>query len=156
MKKLLCIFLICFPSVVMAGVPSAIATKEISHLFECLNFSTCEFNRNGSWYKADKATAHLSRKYEYLLRRNLVSSTEDFIERAATESSMSGKPYLVRCGNSSPVTSNSWFKEELAKYRRDHAVMSLTALSRRPRDGGDRFERRTEASLLGASSEFQL
>jgi Family of unknown function (DUF5329) len=71
----------------MAGEPSAIATKEISHLFECLNFSTCEFNRNGSWYKADKAAAHLNRKYEYLLRRNLVSSAEDFIERAATESS---------------------------------------------------------------------
>jgi hypothetical protein len=117
-KKFLCIFLICFPSIVMAGGPSAIATKEISHLFECLNFSTCEFNRNGSWYKADKAAAHLNRKYEYLLRRNLVSSAEDFIERAATESSMSGQPYLVRCGNGSPVTSNSWFKEELSKYRR--------------------------------------
>ena len=118
MKKLLCIFLICFPTIVMAGEPSAITTKEIAHLFECLNCSTCEFNRNGSWYKADKAAAHLNRKYEYLLRRNLVSSTEDFVERAATESSMSGKPYLVRCGNGSPVASNSWFKEELARYRK--------------------------------------
>lgn len=136
MKNLLCIFLICFPSIVMAGEPNAIATKEISHLFECLNFSTCEFNRNGSWYKPDKAAAHLNRKYEFLIRRNLVSSAEDFIERAATESSMSGKPYLVRCGNSRPLTSNSWLKEELAKYRRDQAVMSLTAPSRRPRDGG--------------------
>jgi hypothetical protein len=113
MKKLLCLLLICFPSMVMAGEPSAIAAKEISHLFECLNFSTCEFNRNGSWYTPDNAAKHLNRKYEFLLRRNLVCSAEDFIERAATESSMSGKPYWVRCGNSSPVTSNSWLRKNL-------------------------------------------
>ena len=102
----------------MAGEPSVIAKKESSHLLEYLNSSTCEFNRNGSWYKADKAAAHLNRKYEYLIQIGRISSAEDFIERAATESSMSGKPYLVKCSNGSPVTSNSWFKEELAKYRR--------------------------------------
>jgi hypothetical protein len=100
-----------------AGLPAP-AQAEIAHLFSYLEKSGCQFNRNGSWYAPAEAVGHLNKKYQYLLDKNLVSSAEDFIERAAKESSMSGKPYLVKCDNAAPVESAIWFKRELAAYRK--------------------------------------
>lgn len=117
-RSYLCLFLIFFPGILIAGEPDATATKEIAHLFEYLSSSSCEFYRNGSWYNVDRAVAHLDEKYKYLSWRGLINSAEDFIDKAATNSSMSGEPYLVKCGNDSPVSSNDWFKEELARYRK--------------------------------------
>lgn len=54
--------------------------------------SGCTFIRNGSEYPAAEARAHLQKKLDYLERKDLVASSEDFIERAATQSSLSGKP----------------------------------------------------------------
>jgi hypothetical protein len=90
--------------------------QEISHLFTHLKSSGCEFNRNGSWYNADKAVEHLNQKYEYLLNKGLIATTEDFIQKAAAESSMSHKPYIVKCGEKES-TSATWFKDELTTYR---------------------------------------
>jgi hypothetical protein len=42
----------------------------------------------------------------------------DFIEEAATKSSMSGRPYLMRCAGGAPVTTNQWLREALERYRR--------------------------------------
>jgi Family of unknown function (DUF5329) len=96
----------------------AVAKKEIDHLIAHLQSSGCEFNRNGSWYDAASAVGHIQRKYAYLLDHNLVPTTEAFIERAASESSMSGKPYLVRCHGQPEVRSGDWFRAELSSYRR--------------------------------------
>jgi len=52
-----------------------------------------------------------------LLKRGLVPDAETFIERAASEGSASGKPYLVKCSDAAPVTSGAWFREELARFR---------------------------------------
>lgn len=94
------------------------AKQEISHLFSYLENSGCRFNRNGTWYQPKEAVAHLGKKYQYLVEKNLAPSAEAFIERAATESSLSGKPYLVQCEGATPVESAPWFKLELAKYRK--------------------------------------
>jgi hypothetical protein len=91
---------------------------EINHLFTYLENSGCEFNRNGSWYNAKEASAHLRKKYGYLEEKKLVKSAEDFIERAATKSSVSGKAYQVRCVGAAPVESAGWFTAELVRYRR--------------------------------------
>ena len=86
-------------------------------MFSALRESNCEFSRNGSWYNAQKASEHLQRKYDYLLKKKLVTSTESFIELAATKSSMSGKAYQVRCGKAAPVSSQSWFTSKLTGLR---------------------------------------
>jgi hypothetical protein len=103
-----------------AAPPPPAAQQEIKHLLAYLKDSGCEFNRNGTWYGANEATGHLKKKYDYLLKKELVASAEDFIRQAATESSMSGKPYTVRCGASSPSPSGEWFKAELEKHRAAH------------------------------------
>ena len=99
------------------AAPPAAARQEIAHLIGYLTASGCSFQRNGSWHDAAQAAKHLQRKYDYLLKRDLVASSEDFIARAASESSLSGKPYQVRCGGTAPVASAAWLKAELAKYR---------------------------------------
>lgn len=108
--------LVVFGSVA-AAEPDARTRDEIAYLFSTLRSSDCQFFRNGDWYAAQRATQHLNTKYEYLLRKGLVSTTETFIDRAATRSSFSGKPYLVKCANADAVESHRWFSDELARYR---------------------------------------
>ena len=99
-----------------AAEPAATKT-EIAHLFSVLETSNCQFNRNGSWYSAKEAAAHMRTKYKYLQDRDLIPSAEKFIERAATESSFSGKAYQIKCADSLEQPSGSWFLAVLAKYR---------------------------------------
>ena len=98
--------------------PPASTKLEIDYLFSELKTSGCEFNRNGTWYSAAEASAHLNKKYDYLKKKNAVSTTEDFIDNAATKSSMSGEPYFVRCKDASRVESAIWFKDTLKKFRK--------------------------------------
>jgi len=94
------------------------APSEVGQLFRALEASGCSFNRNGSWYSASEASAHLHRKYDYLTRKGLAGTAESFIDLAASKSSMSGRPYLVRCGSGTPVESRAWFLGKLAELRR--------------------------------------
>jgi hypothetical protein len=109
--------LLLLPTFAFAGGLSPAAEQEIRHLMSYLQASGCRFNRNGNWYSAKEAVEHLNKKSDYLIRKGLLSSTEDFIAKAARESSMSGKPYQVQCGSSAPVESSNWLRGELTKYR---------------------------------------
>ncbi len=100
MRFLLAIALSIFCGTTLCQVPADPAPREIAGLFARLEQSNCQFNRNGSWYDAKQASDHLRQKYDYLVRRHLVTNAESFIDLAASKSSMSGKPYLVRCADS--------------------------------------------------------
>jgi hypothetical protein len=91
--------------------------NEVNFLLGYVAGSGCEFYRNGSWYNSQKAHVHLRGKYKYLTEKNLVDTTEQFIERAASESSMSGKPYQIRCAGGTAVNSQQWLLEKLAQLR---------------------------------------
>ena len=99
------------------AAPSAKARQEIAGLMQALGASRCEFNRNGSWYDATRARAHLQRKYDYLLKKDLVDSAEQFIDRAASRSSFSGKAYRVRCPGRSEQDAAGWFRDQLQRLR---------------------------------------
>jgi hypothetical protein len=115
---LLTVIILSFLSNVATGATANVeAQGEIEYLFAFLEKSDCEFNRNGTWYDGKEAVAHINRKYQYLLKKGLVSTTESFIERAASKSSMSGRAYQVRCGRGDPVESKDWFFLELEKMR---------------------------------------
>lgn len=117
MKQLLVCVLLAISSAAIAETDATTA-KEIQHLMRYLESSGCEFYRNGSWYDSSRAAAHLQRKYEYLLKRKLVPSAEAFIERAASTSSASNKPYRVRCNGQPEAMSADWFRAELERFRR--------------------------------------
>ncbi len=104
-------------SVAFAADPPTVVQSETAHLFDYIDNSGCQFYRNGSWHDAHQARAHLELKYRYLCRRAQVSCTEEVIERAGSASSVSGKPYQVRCGDSPPVQSGDWLRAELKRFR---------------------------------------
>ena len=99
------------------AAPSEHAKAEITGLMNKLANSGCQFQRNGDWHDAGQARAHLQRKYDYLLKQNLVDSSEQFIQRAASKSSVSGKPYRVKCG-ALELDSAVWFDMQLQRLRK--------------------------------------
>jgi hypothetical protein len=116
-RRALSIFSAAFVSFAVSAAPSEHTKAEISYLFNHLKSSGCKFNRNGQWHAAEAASDHLQTKYDYLLKKGMIGSTESFVARAATRSSISGKPYLVQCAGSAPVESATWFRAELSKLR---------------------------------------
>jgi len=117
MKRLLPLLATVIAASAWAAEPDAAAKKEISYLIEHLASSGCQFNRNGTWHEASRAVSHIKRKYEYLLDKDLVTDTDAFIRLAATESSSSGKPYIVRCGAQPEQPSATWFQAALVELR---------------------------------------
>ncbi|ANI60958.1 hypothetical protein ACVK1X_005988 [Pseudomonas sp. PvR086] len=95
------------------------ATQEINSLLDFVEHSECRFVRNGSEYGGPQARAHLEKKLEYLEEQDRVNSAEDFIELAATQSSMSGRAYEVRCP-AGIQPANLWLKTELQRQRQRH------------------------------------
>ena len=105
-----------FLPVAQASPPDS-AQVEINYLLGFIEVSGCQFYRNGSWYDSKKAQAHLRNKYEALASRNLIKTAEDFIDLGASESSMSGRPYEIRCGECKSVTTGPWLHDVLTRYR---------------------------------------
>ncbi len=109
------ILLFAAPTMAVAA-PSAQARTEIAGLMDSLAESGCEFQRNGGWYDAGQARAHLQRKYDYLLKKDMVDTSEQFIQRAASKSSLSGRAYRVRCAGTEQDAA-TWFGEQLRRLR---------------------------------------
>jgi hypothetical protein len=93
------------------------ARAEVDALLARLQSSGCQFNRNGSWYSGADAKDHLLRKLEYLEKKDMIKTAEQFIELGAATSSASGKPYTVKCGAAAPVESKAWLTAELKAIR---------------------------------------
>jgi hypothetical protein len=88
--------------------------REINHLLQYIENAGCTFIRNHKAYDGAEARAHIQKKYDYFKAR--IKTTEDFITYAATKSTMSGKPYKVRC-KGREIFCAEWLNVELAKFR---------------------------------------
>lgn len=117
MKKLFLMAAIVAANAAHAAAPAA-TQAEVTHLLAAVEKSQCKFNRNGSWYSGAEARAHLQKKFDYLNKRDMLTTAESFIERGASTSSMSGKAYEMQCGGSKTVNSAAWLMEELGKIRK--------------------------------------
>jgi Family of unknown function (DUF5329) len=112
----LMIAVLWWPPATLAQTPVAVQ-NEVNFLLGYIAGSGCEFYRNGTWYKSQKAHSHLRDKFNYLVEKNLADTTEHVIERAASESSFSGKPYQIRCADGVAVNSQQWLREKLVQLR---------------------------------------
>jgi hypothetical protein len=90
------------------------AEREIAHLMDFIGAATCRFVRNGREYDAAAARAHIQKKYDYV--RDRIRSAEDFIRYTASESSISGEPYRIRCGAREMLCAD-WLAAELRRLR---------------------------------------
>ena len=115
MNKLLTGFILWF----VLGNPlfAASNSDEIEHLLSFVAQSGCIFERNGNQYDPVEAREHIQRKYNHI--RDRISTTEDFIRYAASESSISGKKYHATC-NGETITSGDWLSKELERYRQSN------------------------------------
>lgn len=91
---------------------------EIGALLSRLGASGCQFNRNGKWYPGAEAQAHLNCKFGFIDTHGGASSTEQFIDLAATKSSLSEQAYLVQCDTAAPAESKPWLKAQLSMLRK--------------------------------------
>ena len=102
--------------VARADTPVAVQ-NEVNFLLGYVAGSGCEFYRNGSWYGSQKAHSHLRDKYKILVESNLANTTEQFIDRAASQSSVTGTSYQIRCAGGTAVTSQQWLRDRLVELR---------------------------------------
>lgn len=122
MKKMFCrwlclLLLSGFAMAARAAPPPAETQTDVMHLLKFVQESDCQFNRNNTWHSGKDARPHLEMKYDYLAKRGAVKKAEDFIEKGASESSFSGKPYQIRCADGKIIPSAQWLSEELRRYR---------------------------------------
>ena len=106
------VLLICLlPPVVWADDTVA----EIDYLLSSIGSSKCTFIRNGKRYNSRDAEAHLRMKYRQ--GKRYASSSENFISRLASASSISKKPYYMECDGKKRVPSGDWLMQRLDEYR---------------------------------------
>jgi hypothetical protein len=92
------------------------AATEIEYLLTSVGSSDCKFIRNGDPHNADDAEEHLRMKYKR--GKRYVSTSETFIERLASGSSLSRKPYYIECTGNEPVRSGDWLTQRLRDFRK--------------------------------------
>jgi hypothetical protein len=87
---------------------------EIAYLIDFIRHSSCTFIRNGSEYDGGEAADHIQAKYDHF--KGEIKTVDDFIDRAASKSILSGKPYEVRCAGKT-IGAADWIRAEDANYR---------------------------------------
>jgi hypothetical protein len=91
------------------------AEVEVELLITAVAASDCIFERNGTSYTSAQAADHLRLKFRRGIKN--VKSAEDFIDRLASKSSISDKPYFITCPQAERETSGSWLNRQLNVIR---------------------------------------
>ena len=118
MPRAILAFALLLASVAGLAAPTAAPVRaEIDALLARLEASGCRFGRNDAWHAGAAAKAHLLRKLDYIEQYGTIATTEQFIDAAATQSSVTGAPYAVQCGNAAAVPSGAWLAAQLKALR---------------------------------------
>ena len=103
----------------LSGAPGAAradtTAAEIEFILTTVGQSDCLFIRNGTEHPAGDAESHLRMKYRRGAR--YVTTAEDFIDRLASSSSWTRRPYQIRCPGEAEKTAASWLHSMLRDYR---------------------------------------
>lgn len=98
-----------------SATPLAQDEKIIQCLIGYIRDSKLIFIRNGQEHDSVSGADHISSKYAQL--KNGISSPEDFIDRAASKSMMSGQPYLVKFPDGSLQEVSNLLRVELKRCK---------------------------------------
>ncbi len=102
------------PAAQAAEAPRPVREQErIAALLEAVDHSQATFIREEKAYSAADGRRHLERKLRYAGDR--VVTAEDFIERIASRSSTTGRPYGVRLPTGEEMEAGVWFRQKLAE-----------------------------------------
>jgi len=99
------------------ATPSAEEHKLITALIDRVQkMSTMKFMRNGDEHSSIDAAEHMEAKYKYF--KDEIVTADDFIDRCASRSEVTGKPYMVKLANGKTHDANAFLKQELRALRR--------------------------------------
>ena len=81
---------------------------------------TVKFLRNGDEHTAKEAAEHMRRKYNHFKKE--IKTPEDFIEKCAAKSELSGKPYMIKKSDGTTEKCQDWMKSMLEEHRKSIAA----------------------------------
>jgi hypothetical protein len=113
--RALALGVICALAFDLAATAKTLSEKEkIEALIRTVEeLSDAKFIRNGSEYDSSSAAKFLRRKWS--AQSKAVASAQDFIQKVASGSSTSGKPYLIRFKDGKSVECGDYLKGELKR-----------------------------------------
>jgi len=114
MGKILLVLLRIF-SLELAAAPQSDSRAVIEKLLKKVETSDCTFIRNGSNHTGKQAATHMRRKYEHF--KDKIKTPEDFIEKCASRSELSGKEYSVKLPEGKVMSCKKWMTEELKQLQ---------------------------------------
>ena len=95
-----------------AQTPAASEKEKIASLIAVIEkLEGAKFIRNGTEYDGKAAAEHLRLKWSKAGSK--VKTAEDFIDRCAAKSSMSGKPYQIRFADGTVKEAGEFLREKL-------------------------------------------
>jgi hypothetical protein len=99
------------------ATPSASEQKLIDTLIlRVSNMKTMTFMRNGDEHNAADAAKHMQAKFDHF--KDEIVTAEDFIDRCASRSEMTGKPYQVKMPNGAVRDAKEFLTAELHTLRK--------------------------------------
>src|SRR5262245_6240041 len=116
MARLVLLLVIIFaaPPALRAQTLPAVEKQKIEALIKQVgDLKDAKFVRNGSTYEPATAVKFLRGKWD--ANKNEVKSARDFIDKVATMSGTSGKPYLIRFKDGKEIQSREFLLAELKK-----------------------------------------
>lgn len=116
MKKILItIFVIMVLFATAVSAQDNIEKKKIDFLISSIaNLKEAKFIRNGSEHDCKEAAKHLRMKLEKA--GSHVQTAGDFIRLCASQSYITGKPYMIRLSNGKTIKSEEFLREKLKEY----------------------------------------
>ena len=89
--------------------------KKIEFLISSVeNLKSVKFIRNGSEYDGKQAAEHLRMKLQKA--GGNVQTADDFIRLCASQSFITGKPYMIRLSDGKTIKSEEYFRKKLKEY----------------------------------------
>src|SRR5204862_4405897 len=78
----------------------------IKKLLKAVETSEAKFIRNGDEHTGKAAAEHMRKKWDHFKKK--IKTPEDFIEKCATKSELSDKPYKIKTADEKIVESKDW------------------------------------------------
>src|SRR4051812_4209215 len=99
----------------LAAEPEPLS-KTVEYLIAAAEKSEVKFIRNGDEHTGKEAAQHMRRKYDHF--KKSIKTPEDFIEKCASKSELSDKPYKIKSTDGKVVDSKDWMLGLLAEDRK--------------------------------------
>jgi hypothetical protein len=105
------LLLFAIPFANAASAPAGESQKIEALIQDVRNLKDATFIRNGSSYSSESAAIFLRRKWQ--ANQSAVKTARDFIDKVASFSGTSGKPYLIRFKDGKEIDSREFLHARL-------------------------------------------